>query len=84
MNTKNLREYTMRKASYKGRRRRPGAVRRCVCGVLAFLTLIALLFVVDGLTHGITPFKTGAILMLIGIILFAGLIWAAGALNPEG
>lgn len=84
MTSKNLKEYTMAKASYKGRRRKPGAARRVICGISAGITFLLVMGLVGGLERGTLAFNTGAILILLGTILFAGLIWGAGALNSEG
>ena len=54
-------------------------IRRCVCGVAAFMVFIAMLGIVDGISRGVLGFTTGCWLLVAGVALFAVLTFFAGA-----
>lgn len=58
--------------------RKPGGVRRCAFGVVAFLFLLFILGTIGGIEHGTIAFKTGAILATLGCAGFADCVFLAG------
>ena len=61
------------------RKHTSGGIRRCVCGVSAFMVFIVLLGIVDGISRGVLGFRAGCWLLVAGVALFAILTFCAGA-----